>query len=198
MKEPNFVVSERFERALQRAVELHRSQGRKGSGVPYVGHLLSVAGTVLEDGGSEDEAVAALLHDAIEDQFRDGLVEALTADFGERVTSIVQGCSQDKQPGEELSWRQRKQRYIDHMRSASGEVLRVSLADKLCNVRSMLRDHRDHGDALWGRFGADDREALLWYYDDLAEIYSSRRPGAMADEFAHEVRRLRSALGLAA
>lgn len=188
---PTFIPSERFERALVKAAEYHRHQPRKGSGTPYVGHLLTVAGYVLEDGGSEDEAIAALLHDAMEDQYRDELPAELKRDFGPAVLAIVKGCSQEKLPGETLSWEQRKQRYIDHLEQAPPTVRRVSLADKLANVRSMLRDHRDEGERLWDRFNAPSRADVLWYYESLAARYTSLCPGAMADEFAHEVSRLR-------
>jgi (p)ppGpp synthase/HD superfamily hydrolase len=188
--EPTFVPSERFDRALTRAVEYHRGQRRKGSGTPYVGHLLAVAGYVLEDGGSEDEAIAALLHDALEDQYRDDLPSELREEFGPEVLAIVEGCSQEKLPGEKLTWRERKQRYIDNLEAASPQVCRVSLADKLANVRSMLRDHREVGERLWTRFNAGP-ENIVWFYESLAERYSSLRPGAMAAEFAHEVERLR-------
>jgi (p)ppGpp synthase/HD superfamily hydrolase len=187
---PNYVVSERFEKALDWAVDLHRDQGRKGSRTPYVGHLLGVAGYVFEDGGSEDEAIAALLHDAIEDRDRSGLTQALIAAFGKHVVAIVQGCSQE---GGDADWRTRKQRYIDHLADpeTQPEVLRVSLADKLHNVRSILRDHRELSHRLWKRFNADPAETL-WYYRRLREIYLDRFPGAMAEEFAAEVERLES------
>jgi (p)ppGpp synthase/HD superfamily hydrolase len=146
---------------------------------------------VLEDGGSEDEAIAALLHDALEDQYRDDLPAELREDFGPVVLEIVEGLSQERLPGEQLSWRERKQRYIDNLGQASDEVIRVSLADKLANVRSMLRDHRAEGERLWARFNARGPGDVLWYYESLAKLYRTSRPGAMADEFAHEVKRLR-------
>jgi (p)ppGpp synthase/HD superfamily hydrolase len=187
---PTFVPSERFDRAFAKAVEIHRRQPRKGSGTPFVGHLLTVAGYVLEDGGSEDEAIAALLHDALEDQYRDELPAELREHFGPEVLEIVEGCSQERLPGEQLSWRGRKQRYIDHLDETSDAVIRVSLADKLANVRSMLRDHRAVGERLWERFNAPSPEDVLWYYESLAERYARLRAGATAEEFAHEVERL--------
>jgi (p)ppGpp synthase/HD superfamily hydrolase len=173
-------------------VEYHRRQPRKGSGTPYVGHLLTVAGYVLEDEGSEDEAIAALLHDALEDQYRDDLPTEMREDFGPKVLEIVQGLSQERLPGEQLSWRERKQRYIDHLEHAPDSVVRVSLADKLANGRSMLRDHRAEGDCLWERFNAPGPLDILWYYESLGELYARLRAGAMAEEFAHEVERLRA------
>ncbi len=116
---------------------------------------------MLEDGGSEDEAIAALLHDALEDQYRDDLPAELREHFGPKVLEIVEGCSLDRLPGEQLSWRERKQRYIDNLDQAPDEVVRVSLADKLANVRSMLRDHRAEGERLWKRFNASSPEDVL-------------------------------------
>ena len=188
---PNYELSERFERTLAKAVEIHRDHARKGSGVPYIGHLLSVAGLVLEDGGSEDEAIAALLHDAIEDRDYEGLEEELRTEFGEEVTEIVIGCSQEQVSGADPGWATRKRMYLDHLDTAPPSVLRVSLADKLSNLRSILRDHRSHGDELWERFTTRDPAPILGYYEDLAQRYTRRYPGAMAEEFAHEVARLR-------
>ena len=195
--EPTFTPSDRFDLAVQRATEYHRHQPRKGSGTPYVGHLLAVAGYVLEDGGGEEEAIAALLHDALEDQYQDGLEAKIGDEFGARVLEIVKGCSLDNLPGEKRGgrrppWRERKQRYIDHMDEASKEVLRVSLADKLANLRSVLRDHREVGEELWERFGASSPADVLWYYESLAEAYSKQDMGPLAQEFAHEVERLRA------
>jgi (p)ppGpp synthase/HD superfamily hydrolase len=189
---PTYVLSERFEHSLKWAVDLHRGQGRKASGTPYVGHLMTVAGYVLEDGGTEDEAIAALLHDAIEDQDRVGLEEQLITAFGDHVIAIVEGCSHEGGDGD---WRTRKQRYIDHLAAddTPPEVLRVSLADKLANIRTTLRDHREHGHHLWQRFNAPGPAEILWYYRTLSDIYLARFPGAMADEFAAEVERLGAA-----
>ena len=186
---PTFIPSERFDLALARASNYHRGQQRKGSRTPYVGHLLTVAGYVLEDGGSEDEAIAALLHDALEDQYREDLPAELQKDFGPAVLAFVEGCSQEKVPGEQLPWRMRKERYIENLAGAGEEVVRVSLADKLANVRSMLRDHREEGDQLWERFNASAGE-IVWYYRSLAARYKLLRPGAMAAEFVDEVERL--------
>ena len=204
-EQPNFVTSERFDRALEKASEWHRDQGRKGSGTPYVGHLLTVAGYVLEDGGEEDEAIAALLHDVLEDQSSKVSPEEIRDRFGGRVFTIVDACSQDNLHGEKDSgserppWRKRKQRYIDHMAGvrekrpdAATEILRVSLADKLANLRSILRDHREEGQKLWERFGASSPAEVLWYYGSLADVYEAGRPGPLASEFRHEVERLRA------
>lgn len=189
----NYALSPRFDKGLAKAVEIHRKHARKGSGAPYVGHLLSVAGLVLEDGGTEDEAIAALLHDAIEDQNYKGLEADLTEAFGDKVVAIVKGCSHEQSPGEDLTWRERKQRYIDHLESEKRqEVFRVSLADKLSNLRSVLRDYHDEEEDLWTRFNFDDPSDLGWYYGTLSKLYARRIPGAMQAELAHEVLRLQA------
>jgi len=113
---------------------------------------------------------------------------------GPHVLAIVEGCSQEKLPGERLSWQERNRRYIDQLDGASDEVVRVSLADKLANVRSMLRDHREEGDRLWERFNAPGPAAVIWYYESLAQRYATSRPGSMAEEFSHEVERLRASV----
>lgn len=191
-----FVPSDRFDLALARAVSYHRDHRRKVSGVPYVGHLLTVAGYVLEDGGSEDEAIAALLHDALEDVHFEGLEDEIRRDFGPEVLAIVEGCSMDNLPGEEgVDWRTRKERYVNHIEDSPAPIIRVSLADKLANVRSILRDQREVGDEIWDRFNAADKESLLWYYESLADCYARKHPGALAEEFRHEVARMRIAAG---
>jgi len=187
----DLVLSDRFDAALAFAVELHRQQGRKGSRTPYVAHLLTVAGYVLEDGGTEQQAIAALLHDALEDQHHDELPIEIEAEFGPKVLAIVEGCSQDNRPGEDLDWRTRKERYLAHVREADPAVVAVSLADKLANVRSMLRDLHASGEGLWTRFNAPGgREDVRWYYTSLAAVYGERHPGPLAEEFAIEVDRL--------
>lgn len=163
-------LSERFDTALAYAARLHRTQVRKGTRIPYVSHLLVVAGSVLEDGGDEDEAIAALLHDAIEDH-GGGDAARLKADiaatFGDRVLDIVLGCTDtDQLP--KPPWRQRKEAYLQHLRSVSPSVARVAAADKLHNARATLADYRVLGEDLWIRFNADKAE-LLWYHTAVAE-----------------------------
>ena len=141
---------------------LHASQKRKGTPIPYVAHLLGVASIAIEYGASEDEAIAALLHDAVEDQGGPATREVVRRRFGEQVIAIVDGCTDaDTQPKPE--WRPRKEAYIDHLPGASHSVHLVSAADKLHNVRSILRDYRVIGEELWGRFKGG-RDGTLWYY----------------------------------
>ncbi|WP_249021561.1 HD domain-containing protein [Conexibacter sp. S30A1] len=179
----------RFDQALAYAAEVHRNQFRKGTTIPYLSHLLAVCGLVLEDGGDEDEAIAALLHDAPEDQGgRERLAEIRTR-FGERVATIVEACSDTFETDKE-DWRVRKERYLDHLRVETDQgVLRVSLADKLANARSLLRDQLQQGDTHWNRFHAP-RHDQRWYYTSLATVFQERANGPMARELNDTVTRL--------
>ncbi|MFB2897742.1 HD domain-containing protein [Aerosakkonemataceae cyanobacterium BLCC-F50] len=178
-------LSHRFEQALVYATQLHAHQVRKGSDIPYISHLLSVAALVLEDGGDEDEAIAALLHDSIEDYGGAETRQAIFMLFGQRVTNIVDGCTESdvipKPP-----WRDRKLLYLEKMRDASPSVLRVSLADKLHNARSILTDLYRHGDAVWHKFNAG-KEGTLWFYRSLIEIYDRATKSFLLDELKRTV-----------
>jgi (p)ppGpp synthase/HD superfamily hydrolase len=154
--------TDRFYEALGFAAGLHAQQRRKGSDVPYIAHLLAVTAIVLEHGGSEDEAIAALLHDAVEDQGGPPMLAEIRARFGDNVAEIVAGCT-DTDQVHKPSWRLRKERYIAHLRHAPFSVRFVSAADKLHNARSVLADYRQHGEALWPRF-TGNRDGTLWYY----------------------------------
>jgi (p)ppGpp synthase/HD superfamily hydrolase len=176
-----------FDRALTEARRLHGGQRRKGTGIPYIAHLMSVAAIVLEDEGSEDEAIAALLHDVIEDVPGEGTEGFIREEFGDRVAEIVLACSDTTTPEHKPPWRERKQRYLAHLETASPEVLRVSLADKLHNARAILYDLRAIGDALWVRFNAANAADQLWYYRSLADVFGRRKPGPLADELQRVV-----------
>ena len=183
-------LSRRFDEALVYATHLHEGAFRKETSIPYVSHLLAVCSRVLEDGGSEDEAIAALLHDAVEDAGGEGRLRAIRARFGERVAAIVAGCS-DTDEDPKPPWRERKERYIRHLRAeADASTLRVSLADKLHNACAVLRDHRAFGEAVWGRFNAPAGDQL-WYYESLVAVFRERTPGPMADELAEVVAEIR-------
>jgi len=163
------VLGERYVDALSFAARLHRDQRRKGSGVPYLSHLLSVSALVLEDGGDEDEAIAALLHDAVEDQGGPPTLASISTRFGERVARIVAECTDtDRVP--KPPWRERKERYLAHLRQAAADSRRVSAADKLHNARSILADHRAMGDAVFDRFTASKADTL-WYYRSLVAAF---------------------------
>jgi (p)ppGpp synthase/HD superfamily hydrolase len=181
-------LSERFEQAFRYAFELHRRQLRKGSRTPYLAHLMGVAALVIEDGGSEDEAIAALLHDAPEDQGGLLVLEQIRQRFGDHVAEIVDGCT-DTYETPKPPWRARKQRYLEHLRRAKPEVQRVSLADKLHNARSILSDLRGSGDGLWTRFNGG-KEGTLWYYRALLEVFRESGPSPMLIAFEEIVSKI--------
>jgi len=174
IKERNVIMelSARFEEALLFATHLHAKQVRKGSGIPYISHLLAVTALVLEYGGNEDEAIAALLHDAIEDQGGEETRQKIRQRFGETVVEIVNGCT-DADTMPKPPWRPRKEAYIAHLHDASTSVLLVSAADKLHNVRTILTDYRVVGEEIWQRFKAG-KEGTLWYYRTLLAVYQTR------------------------
>ncbi len=178
-------LSDRFKDALVYAAQVHSGQTRKGGSVPYVSHLLAVCGLVLEHGGSEEEAIAALLHDAVEDQPKRTSLDDIAQRFGDEVARIVEGCS-DTVTHPKPPWRKRKERYLRHLESADEAILRVSCADKLHNVRTMLTDLRRNGDEFWNRFNAGRKEQL-WYYRSLAEVFTRRLPGALSSELQRGV-----------
>ena len=161
-------MTSRFEQALVFTAQLHREQRRKGSNVPYVSHLLAVAALVLEHGGDEDEAIAALLHDAVEDQGGATTREKIRGRFGERVTGIIEGCT-DSETIPKPPWEERKRVYIARLNGASASVRLVCAADKLHNARSILSDYRNLGDEIWQRFEAR-KEGTLWYYRSVLDI----------------------------
>ena len=158
------------------AAQLHRDQRRRGSNVPYVSHLLAVASIVIEHGGDEDEAIAALLHDAVEDQGGARTREEILGRFGERVAAIVDGCT-DSDTIPKPPWEGRKRAYIKRLAEAPASVRLVSAADKLHNARSILQDYRNLGEELWQRFQGG-KEGTLWYYRSVADtlIRSGRTP----------------------
>jgi (p)ppGpp synthase/HD superfamily hydrolase len=187
------MLGERFLDALTYATGLHSTQTRKGTPIPYVAHLLGVCALVLEDEGNEDEAIAALLHDAVEDQDDDNperLLTEIRSRFGERVASIVDACTETLERPKP-AWAQRKAAYLAHLEQATDSVLRVSLADKLYNATAMLRDYRLHGDDLWQRFNPQaGKERILNYYSELAELFSRRSESPMAQELNRVVSKL--------
>lgn len=187
------MLTARFDGALLLANELHRKQVRKGTGTPYVAHLLSVAALVLEDGGSEDEAIAAILHDAVEDQGGETTLERIRRSFGDDVAAIVVACT-DATTLPKPPWRERKERYVAHLLTAPAAALRVSLADKVHNARSILFDYREVGEALWDRFHGG-KEGTLWYYRTLVERFSKLRPGPLASELTRVVSELERLAG---
>jgi (p)ppGpp synthase/HD superfamily hydrolase len=180
------MLTDRFQQALIYAAQVHDGQSRKGGeSIPYLAHLMSVAALVLENGGGEDEAIAALLHDAIEDRGDRTNLEELRLRFGDQVAFIVDACSDtDQLP--KPPWQGRKQAYIDRMQTAPVAVLRVACADKVHNARSTLSDLHVYGAATWSKFGSTV-EQQLWYYQTLSELFSRRLPGPLSDELARLV-----------
>jgi (p)ppGpp synthase/HD superfamily hydrolase len=178
-------LTPKFVEALGYAAEKHATQTRKAGEVPYLGHLLSVAGLVIEADGTETQAIAALLHDAAEDQGGERALAEIDQKFGADVASIVAECS-DTFDVPKPPWRGRKERYIQHLREASDDAVLVSLADKLDNARAILRDFRAHGNEVWQRFSVQDPQLHLWYYRSLLEVYSQRAHSWMVGEL-HDV-----------
>ena len=177
-----------FEEAFAYAAGLHRAQTRKGTRVPYVAHLLGVAALVLEDGGDDEEAIAALLHDAAEDHGGRARLDDIRTRFGERVSRIVEGCS-DSLAVPRPPFAERKRQYLERVRTEAGDVIRVSLADKVYNARVILAELRFYGDALWERFDPG-RDEQLWYYEELARVFRDVGSGPMVAELEHLVEHL--------
>ena len=179
------MLTRRYDDALLYASELHRPQVRKGTTIPYLSHLLSVSALVLKNGGNEDQAIAALLHDAAEDQGGEQTLDAIRERFGETVAEYVADCtdawSEPKPP-----WRERKEAYLAALPGHPPESLLISLADKTDNARAILGDYRAIGDEVWSRFSGR-RAGTLWYYQTLSSIFSKHYPGPLADEFARTV-----------
>jgi GTP pyrophosphokinase len=174
------MLSERFADSITFAANLHANQKRKGTDIPYIAHLLGVASLALEHGANEEEAIAALLHDAIEDQGGAATREEIRRRFGDTVTEIVDGCT-DADTTPKPPWLQRKQAYIAHIPTASASVRLVSSADKLHNARSLLNDYRLVGDSLWNRFKGG-KEGTLWYYRALVEAFRKAGSTPLVDE----------------
>ncbi len=182
------LLSSRFVEALLFATRLHAAQRRKGTTVPYIAHLLAVTSIVLENGGNEDEAIAALLHDSIEDQGGATTREEIRRRFGNDVVAIVDGCT-DADVIPKPPWRARKEAYISHLRQAPPSVRLVSLADKLHNARSLLADYRQLGDALWRRFNGG-KAGTLWYYRSVVDALSEAGASPLLEELERVVAEL--------
>ncbi len=182
------VLTSRFEDALTFAARLHAGQCRKGTTIPYVSHLLGVASIALEHGANEDEAIAALLHDAVEDQGGAATQEIIRRRFGDAVAQIVDGCT-DSSTTPKPPWRERKEAYIAHLHDASEPVRLVSASDKLHNARAILRDYRRMGDALWSRFNGG-KEGTLWYYHALLEAFMDAGPSPLGQELGRVVSKI--------
>ena len=181
----------RFDQALVYATRAHRTQFRKGTTRPYIGHLLGVTSIVLTHGGDEDEAIAALLHDAVEDQGGKPRLEEIRRKFGARVARIVEACT-DADTLPKPPWLERKKAYLRHLRRANSSVRLVSAADKLYNAQETLSDYRRHQESIWKRFHAG-RELTLWYYRQVITILRRRGPRALVSDLERVVGELERA-----
>lgn len=190
------LLTARFDAALHYATRHHARQLRKGTPIPYAAHILAVASLVLEMHGDEDEAIGALLHDVVEDGGGRAALAEIEASFGAAVAAIVAANSDTLDPGAEgdegrAGWYARKRAYVDGFPAKAPAALRVSLADKVHNARSILLDYRTHGDALWARFGQGLGLATRVYYRELAAAFERERDrlGAAACPYVEELRR---------
>jgi GTP pyrophosphokinase len=168
-KQKSVPLGPRFLRAFHFAAKKHSGQTRKASNIPYVAHLMGVASLVLEAGGDEELAIAALLHDVVEDCGGAPMLDRIRRDFGSRVAKVVEGCT-DADTYPKPPWRERKERYIRHLEHADADTRLVAAADKLNNVRSILSDYRALGDFVWSRFNGG-RDGTLWYYRTLRDVF---------------------------
>jgi (p)ppGpp synthase/HD superfamily hydrolase len=187
------VLTQRFDDAVKYARDVHAGQTRKGTNTPYIAHLLGVASIVLDDGGSEDEAIAALLHDAAEDHGGRARLDDIRSRYGDAVARIVEDCT-DSWETPKKPWAERKLAYAHHARTLPPSSLRVSVADKVHNAYAILRDLRDQGESVWGRFkaSADD---VISYYQSLVRSYREAGGGKLVDELSRIVRGIEREMG---
>jgi GTP pyrophosphokinase len=178
----------RLGEALRFAADAFAHRERKGSGVPYVSHLLAVTTMVMEHGGTPEQCMAAVLHDYLED-IEGSSSEELAGRFGEEVAALVRALSDTTSPGHKEPWKERKLRYLAHLRDAGADVKLVCAADKLHNARSILRDREQIGDAIFERF-TPTKEETLWYYRAVTEALSHAWDHAILEELRREVHRL--------
>ena len=183
----------RLQRAFRYAAEKHAGQTRKQSAVPYLSHLMAVASLVLEAGGDEDMAIAALLHDVVEDCGGMPRLREVRKQFGPQVAKIVEGCT-DSFGDPKPEWVKRKKGYLREVKHADAETRLVSASDKLHNVRTILADYRQHGEAIWTRF-TGKKEGTLWYYRALSDEYRRRKPNRITRELEIAVVELELAVG---
>jgi (p)ppGpp synthase/HD superfamily hydrolase len=170
------MLSEKFSAAVTLAAQAHANQVRKGSDTPYIAHPLGVASLVIEFGGDEEQAIAGLLHDVIEDGGAH-FISPIRDQFGARVLAMVEACTDGipDENGIKPPWRERKVQYLAHLLETSDDALLVSVADKLYNARAILDDLLDPavGKSVFDRFSAS-KEQTLWYYQELAAIFGQR------------------------
>ena len=177
--------TDRFAEAFKFVAHEHRNQLRKSTTIPYISHLMSVSALVWENGGDEDQAIAGLLHDVIEDADPPSAVPRIRKEileqFGQKVLGLVDGCTDGVQDadGEKAPWRVRKETYLNHLQHESAELLLVSCCDKLHNARAIYTDLISHGESMFERF-TGKKEGTLWYYQQLSKIYQAKIPNVIA------------------
>ena len=193
LRKPAVKLGPRFSRAFEFAKRMHSSQTRKASNIPYLAHLMGVASLVLEAGGDEDLAIAALLHDVVEDCGGAPMLKEVRRRFGKRVAEIVDGCT-DAYVVPKPAWRERKESYIRRLKEETADTRLVSAADKLANIRSILSDYRAIGESVWSRFKGG-REGTLWYYRTLRDEFLRSRPNRITTDFDLAVQELESLTG---
>jgi (p)ppGpp synthase/HD superfamily hydrolase len=187
------MLTDRFLEAVRYAAEAHKDQTRKGTTTPYLSHLMGVASIVLGDGGDEDEAIAALLHDAAEDQGGRARLEDIRKHFGDAVARIVEACT-DSWTTPKEPWIERKRRYVVHAARLDAPALRVSAADKVHNAYAILRDLRTIGERVWERFSAGPDD-IIWYYKSLVQSFREAGGGPLVDELDRIVRGIEREMG---
>lgn len=169
------ILNRKFHQALIHALELHAEQNRKGGNIPYAAHLFNVCGLVLKAGGTCDQAIAALLHDALEDQGHQIDAEMLALNYGAKVASIVNLCTDETQEERDsIPWEQRKRNYLNHIQQLDEETLLVMVADKLDNAIDILRERQTIGPSVWEKF-TGKRAGMIWYLDALAQAFLERK-----------------------
>jgi (p)ppGpp synthase/HD superfamily hydrolase len=187
------ILTARFDEAFRYAHDVHAAQTRKGTSSPYLSHLMGVASIVLDDGGTEDEAIAGLLHDAAEDHGGRPRLEDIRSRFGDNVAAIVEDCT-DSWDTPKSPWLTRKQAYIEHARRLPASSLRVSAADQVHNAYAILRDLRNTGEEVWTSFSAS-ADDVLSYYASLVRAYREAGGGRLVDELDRIVRGIEREMG---
>ena len=174
-EKPSTYLTDRFQKAMAYATELHKDQTRKSTAITYVCHPFGVASLVLEAGGDEDQAIAALLHDIPEDCGGEPRLKEISEMFGPRVEKIVRGCSDSlvEDPEEKAPWKERKEVHINHLYYADLDTLTVTAADKAHNARAIATDLQNQGPSLWNRFNAN-RENIIWYYESVYTVLQAK------------------------
>jgi (p)ppGpp synthase/HD superfamily hydrolase len=176
------MLTDRYDEAFRYAHELHGTQKRKGTSIPYISHLMIVSALVIENGGTEDQAIGALLHDAAEDQGGTKTLNEVRRRFGDVVAKIVSDCT-DAWDAPKPEWRPRKEAYLAELPAKPARSLLVSLADKTHNAEAILYDYRVLKDALWDRFNGD-ADGTRWYYRALADTFADVMPGRLSDRLS--------------